>query len=89
MRINGAASKARLYNSVVDGTCAFASDGLLLQAERNIDSTEFNQFGFQYIQTGLESGASKSKPFLLYGGLGWQSGSVSIERRPQQPVLCA
>lgn len=38
LSVNGAAANVRLYNSLVDGTCAFASGGLLFQAEGNIES---------------------------------------------------
>ena len=38
LSVNGSAANVRLYNSLVDGTCAFGSGGLLFQAQGNVES---------------------------------------------------
>ncbi len=38
LSVKGTAANVRLYNSLVDGTCAFGSGGVLFQAEGNIES---------------------------------------------------
>lgn len=38
LSVNGAAANVRLYNSLIDGTCAFGSGGDLFQAQGNVES---------------------------------------------------